>query len=244
MMRLCLVTVLTLLGALSAHGQITLGRQVLGSAAINGGSDVFISSTVGEAAYNNYAGNTFSLKEGFEQGEIPDPLEVEIQVVFQACWNNNNAALEITTSGCGNVNSIVTTTFDGFIVNDITALNAGGYLVTVSTDGGCSTTTEISIPIPAIAPCELTFYTTVTPNGDAINDYWHIENITLPAYSDNTVAIYNRWGTLVWEGKGYDNTSVRFDGRDLDNKTLSAGTYFYSIEIPQSTFTGYIQLLQ
>lgn len=243
-MRNALLLTCAIFWGASAQSQINLGRQVIGAAAVNGGETVHVRSTLGEPAYNIYPNETISLKEGFQQGEIPDPLEVNVEVVFQACWNNNNAALEITTSGCGNVTSIVTTTTLGVLVNDITAIAAGGYFVTVTSDGGCTVTTEINIPIPSIAPCELLVYNTVTPNGDALNDHWHIDNINLPQYLDNSVKIYNRWGNLVWEGQRYDNTTVRFVGKDLNNKTLTAGTYFYAIQLPNSSFTGYIQLLQ
>jgi gliding motility-associated-like protein len=73
-----------------------------------------------------------------------------------------------------------------------------------------------------------------TPNDDGTNDNFVIDNIndTL-CYPENTVEIYNRWGVLVYETKGYDNMNKVFkgfsEGRVTVNKSvgLPSGTYFY-----------------
>ncbi|MFV5695956.1 gliding motility-associated C-terminal domain-containing protein, partial [Flavobacterium sp. LB3P122] len=73
-----------------------------------------------------------------------------------------------------------------------------------------------------------------SPNGDGTNEAFVIENIeSTLCYPDNTVEIYNRWGVLVYETKGYDNTSKAFTGFSKGRTTigqsqeLPAGTYFY-----------------
>ncbi|WP_255312602.1 gliding motility-associated C-terminal domain-containing protein, partial [Flavobacterium flevense] len=73
-----------------------------------------------------------------------------------------------------------------------------------------------------------------TPNGDGTNDNFVIDNITdTTCYPENTVEIYNRWGILVYETKGYDNVNNAFKGYSegrvtVDKSTgLPAGTYFY-----------------
>jgi gliding motility-associated-like protein len=69
----------------------------------------------------------------------------------------------------------------------------------------------------------------VSPNGDGIDDFFRIDNIT--NYPDNRLAIMNRNGELVYEAKGYDNASRVFDGHS--NKTGQMqlpGTYFYSLD--------------
>jgi gliding motility-associated-like protein len=61
-----------------------------------------------------------------------------------------------------------------------------------------------------------------SPNGDGINEKFVIDNIDdTVCYPDNTVEIYNRWGVLVYETKGYNNTSNAFEG-------ISAGRSTYS----------------
>ncbi|MCB0484738.1 MAG: gliding motility-associated C-terminal domain-containing protein, partial [Flavobacteriaceae bacterium] len=73
-----------------------------------------------------------------------------------------------------------------------------------------------------------------SPNGDGINDVWVIT--TIEQYPNNTVTIYNRWGDIVFQAKGYNNTTIVFDGRANKNTNMGAGelpegTYFFSIDI-------------
>jgi hypothetical protein len=67
-----------------------------------------------------------------------------------------------------------------------------------------------------------------------MNEVFVIERIE--NYPDNTVEIYNRWGVLVFEVSGYDNTSKVFvglsEGRVTINKAegLPNGTYYYVVK--------------
>ena len=74
----------------------------------------------------------------------------------------------------------------------------------------------------------------ITPNGDTIHDVLTIRGIE--NFPNNTVKIYNRWGVLVFQTRGYDNSTNTFDGTstgrvtvDSDNK-LPVGTYFYIVD--------------
>lgn len=107
---------------------------------------------------------------------------------------------------------------------------------------------EISTPIEvsdfgyfALAKLKVAFegdskvkvYNLVTPNGDGMNDYLIIENIT--QYPNNTVEIYNRWGNRVYETRNYDSNGNVFTGISEGkttigkNKKLPSGTYYYII---------------
>ena len=74
----------------------------------------------------------------------------------------------------------------------------------------------------------------VSPNDDGKNDFLRIEGIEL--YPDNTVEIYNRWGVLVYERKGYNNVDRTFkgmsEGRVTVNQSeqLPVGTYYYVLK--------------
>ncbi|MDA3852886.1 MAG: PKD domain-containing protein [Bacteroidales bacterium] len=72
-----------------------------------------------------------------------------------------------------------------------------------------------------------------SPNGDGVNDYWHIEGIQF--YTDCLVRVYSETGSLVYESKAYDNTSVRFDGiankGNNKGKELDDDTYLYTIDL-------------
>jgi gliding motility-associated-like protein len=90
-------------------------------------------------------------------------------------------------------------------------------------------------------------YPTISPNNDNINDEWVIDNITLcPA---NNVRIFNRWGDLVYEEKGYDNTSKVWRGQSNVRMTVAGhdlpeGTYFYLVDPGNGKpeFSGYVVL--
>lgn len=77
-----------------------------------------------------------------------------------------------------------------------------------------------------------------SPDGDGINEYWHIENIEY--YPENVVMIYNRWGDAIFRIENYDNGSKVFRG-DANLKTkmgagkLPTGTYFFHIQVEGET---------
>ncbi len=84
----------------------------------------------------------------------------------------------------------------------------------------------------------------LSPNGDGINDFVTIENIT--SYPDNHLTIIDRNGNMVYEAKGYDNAAKVFDGHAANGKMQLSGTYFYSLDYTANGEnkhkTGYIIL--
>jgi gliding motility-associated-like protein len=79
-----------------------------------------------------------------------------------------------------------------------------------------------------------------SPNGDGVNDAFEIENIE--DYPNNELIVYNRWGTIVFDMKNYDNT---WDGKSsITEKILPVGTYFYVLilEDEDDTIKGYVYL--
>ena len=86
----------------------------------------------------------------------------------------------------------------------------------------------------SVSEDELEIFNLVTPNGDGDNDVFVIRNIEL--YPNNSVEIYNRWGILVYDERGYDNNLKSFkgisEGRNTVNKNelLPDGTYFYILK--------------
>lgn len=76
-----------------------------------------------------------------------------------------------------------------------------------------------------------------SPNGNSINDYFVIDGIE--KYPNNTVEIYNRWGTKVYSASSYDNRSVAWNGRVSGGfrgeEKLPEGTYFYVIILEESS---------
>jgi len=69
----------------------------------------------------------------------------------------------------------------------------------------------------------------VSPNGDGINDFLQIDNIS--QYPNNKLSIMNRNGQLIYETQGYDNSSKVFDGHSNKNGQMQVpGTYFYQLD--------------
>jgi len=86
---------------------------------------------------------------------------------------------------------------------------------------------------PAGVPCD------VIINNDLVGpqvDEGFFRIINIESYANNTVRIYNRWGVLVFETKGYDNGGNAFRGLSngratiQQNEALPAGVYFYIVE--------------
>lgn len=70
----------------------------------------------------------------------------------------------------------------------------------------------------------------ITPNGDGFNETYQIPGIE--KYPDNKVSFLNRWGDIIWQEKGYNNTSVVWDGKYKNGEFVPDGTYFLIVEIP------------
>lgn len=89
---------------------------------------------------------------------------------------------------------------------------------------------------------ELLIFNGISPNGDGANDSWTIAGIE--QFPDNEVRIFNRWGNLVFERKGYTNADPwdgRWNGHDLPD-----GAYFYVLDlgVGGEKRSGYIQVFR
>ena len=72
---------------------------------------------------------------------------------------------------------------------------------------------------------EVVIPNTFTPNGDGINDLWELKYIDLYRYCK--VYVYNRYGALLFQSKGYGEP---WDGK-YKGKALPAGTYYYIVDL-------------
>ncbi|MFN8713122.1 MAG: gliding motility-associated C-terminal domain-containing protein [Bacteroidota bacterium] len=112
------------------------------------------------------------------------------------------------------------------------------YVLLVTDTNGCfaSDTMEL-IVLPAIS-----FPNGFTPNGDGVNDFWQIDNIT--PFENCEVEVYNRWGELLFRSVGYNTP---WDGR-YDGQELPVGTYYYVIDLNDPLFpepyTGPITIMR
>ena len=75
-------------------------------------------------------------------------------------------------------------------------------------------------------------YNEFSPNGDGVNEFFRIDCIS--QYPNNKLQVYNRWGNLVFEQEGYNNT---WDGTSTgrvtinESKYLPVGTYYYILNL-------------
>lgn len=112
------------------------------------------------------------------------------------------------------------------------------YKLTITAPGGCgSSTDEVVVKVLGAIAIPNAF----TPNGDGNNDTWRIRGLS--AYLKSVVAVYNRYGQLVFYQNGYDNP---WDGR-YQNNPLPVGTYYYTIRLGDSKsqqFKGAVTLIK
>lgn len=105
------------------------------------------------------------------------------------------------------------------------------------------------VPVQGGTPCdfenEVFVPETFSPNGDGVNDAFLIPGIE--GFPNNTLVIFNRWGAEIYDGAGYDNSTVVWDGTS-PNAALAgpapAGTYFYILDLGDGSeaLTGYVYL--
>lgn len=108
------------------------------------------------------------------------------------------------------------------------------YTVIFRNEEGCETQDSVTITVIPVDKDDTKYG--FSPNNDGINDVWEIDDIT--QYPTNKVSIYNRWGDLVFQTQGYNNTTNVFTGVANKSKALGAnvlpeGTYFFEISVDQ-----------
>ncbi|HTJ51571.1 MAG TPA: gliding motility-associated C-terminal domain-containing protein [Cyclobacteriaceae bacterium] len=66
----------------------------------------------------------------------------------------------------------------------------------------------------------------ITPNGDGTNDVLVLYNVEV--FSETSVIIVDRWGSVVFKASGYNNRTVAWDGEIKGGGSAPTGTYFYT----------------
>ncbi|MFN6040256.1 MAG: PKD domain-containing protein, partial [Bacteroidota bacterium] len=112
------------------------------------------------------------------------------------------------------------------------------YILTVIDVNGCIGYDTVNVNI--VDDYKLVANNVITPNGDGANDVWKIENIS--TFSDAELMIFDRWGKMIYNVTGYDNSWGGTSGTDI----LPDGTYYYVITFPTSSivYKGSITLLR
>lgn len=111
---------------------------------------------------------------------------------------------------------------DGYSSNTnpiaITAGKNGMYFVTVTTENGCSKTTEVAVENTLCA-----FPNGISPNNDGSND-----RFDLTGFEVVQLKIFSRYGNVVFEQNDYTN---QWYGQDKNNHMLPDATYYYYVKM-------------
>ncbi len=110
------------------------------------------------------------------------------------------------------------------------------YTLTVTSQDGCTATDFITIKVLK----GITVPNVFTPNGDGINDKWEITY--LESYQNASIQLYNRYGQLIFQSKGY---SRPWDGT-VNGKEVPFGTYYYVIDPKngRKPLTGFVDIIR
>ena len=119
-------------------------------------------------------------------------------------------------------------------VEDIT------YKVYGQTENLCIETDSIHVVIRR----PMIIYSGFSPNGDAFNPVWVIENAE--QWGDKIhVRVFNRWGELIFESKGYGGNKA-WDGT-RNGRLMPVGSYYYIVDIKDGIskpYTGTVTILR
>jgi gliding motility-associated-like protein len=109
----------------------------------------------------------------------------------------------------------------------------GAHEITLNfvTADGC--TASYALPY-WIIPDDVVIPNVFSPNGDGVNDRFHIENAE---FFNNELLIYNRWGQVVFHGTNYRN---QWSGHGLPD-----GTYYYIFKLGDGrNMAGHVTLVR
>jgi gliding motility-associated-like protein/uncharacterized repeat protein (TIGR01451 family) len=231
----------------NGNGTTGLGDTITFLITVENTGNTTLSGVVVNDTFSDLSGNTLTLTSG--------PLFVSANL----------------GSGEGSLLAGETATYTATFVVDAQADNAGGVSNTASataidpsgtpvndisddgddTDGNTTNDPTVLTFFQDPVDGDFEVFNGMSPGDDGINDYFKIAGIE--KYPNNTVKIFNRWGVVVYETKGYGLGDRLFmgisEGRITITKDqkLPAGTYFYVIEFDgenpgRERYTGYLYI--
>lgn len=118
--------------------------------------------------------------------------------------------------------------------------------VSICDDKDPAACTQVNVEVQVVNDL-IIIHKAFSPNGDGINDTWVIGNIE--HYSENSVVIFDRWGSIVYEASGYNNQDIVWNGKGNHRRLSSReivppGTYYYNITLRGfGSERGFLELL-
>ena len=235
-------TLLIWLISSAGFAQMNIDQNVISSSSdIDTTASFIITSTTGETVIQtlNPEGKVLRLTQGFEQTFEGGDITFDLNITSPLCNERNDGFAEVSNiAGCEA--PYLVTWSNGNVGIRASGMSSGEYDVQVVSANGCSEVFIFTVVATSNRPCLLKFYSGITPNGDATNETWIIDNIEL--FPNNDVTFYNRLGNRVWEGSNYDNSTVVWGGENLSGNDLPSDTYFYIFESGSNVEKGWVEL--
>jgi gliding motility-associated-like protein len=234
--------------------------------AVNGTAIKWYESATGSTALNNnyalanetnyYATQTIDGCESINRFQttvsiqkVPTPTGDSIQ---RFCLEDTPNITKLNVTGT-NINWM-DTPINGTLINNSSLLqdDTTYYAKSIDTVTGCESIQRLAVTVDLFR-CNIIAYNLVSINGDPLNDKLTFEDISY--FPDNSLKIYNRYGKLVWETTGYNNTNNAFKGKAnvsgvyMNDSSLPAGTYFYILKTVDENgkvqdYKGFIQVVK
>jgi gliding motility-associated-like protein len=131
---------------------------------------------------------------------------------------------------------------DTYMLTSINAEDEGMYFVYAFDAFDCWAGDSLNI---SVSICDLVIPQIFTPGGDGLNDIFFIEGIE--NYPGNELTIFNRWGSIVFNVKDYENNWAGTTNSRLKigGEELPSGTYYYVLDTNSEEFgvlTGFVQI--
>jgi gliding motility-associated-like protein len=191
----------------------------------------------GLAVPANTASTVSSLAEAVDPGAPAN--------ITDACGRTVSAVLVGSTTARSYPGSVVwtyrytacdsTTTAD-WTHTYIIGNSAGTPTITASTVASPSEAVDQASPVSEKSACTMMIPNGFSPNGDGINDYFHI--ICIEKYPDARLSIYSGTSTLLYEQEHYGNfdfwgnvDAAWWNGTDKDKNKLDSGSYIYILDL-------------
>ena len=181
-------------------------------------------------------GNNCVFDTSFYVGQ-PNKLEAAYQIQELSCMDQSDA--QISVAPYGGVKPYSYSWSNGDTTSVTEELTGGVYELTIQDAHNCTISYSYII-LESSQRCVF-IPNTITPNGDAYNDTWVIDNIEL--YSNASVKVFNKWGGLVYESRG---EYVPWNG-EYNGNPLPSGVYYYIINLENNhseEYTGTITIIR
>jgi gliding motility-associated-like protein len=179
------------------------------------------SLTIGDAIA--CSAKTFTYEVGNETSNITKPLVADVKIcapgkVHLSVINGSSGKYSLYNSK----NAIVETNSKGAFDVEVTGSEEFTILLQIGACKSVQSALRVIVENEGLAKLTNTF----SPNGDGFNDEWIIPGIG--QYQNATVSIYNRYGSMVFQSKGYKSP---FRGQNNDGAVLPGGIYYYVIQL-------------